>query len=203
MNMSREPVENIFYTSRQKMQEGIYELKVNNFTRRENTNDGFEVEIDWLGEIHTFSTATSPKTGQTVTVAKMEYSHKDGLKLLSGGMKSSAASKLVWKIPTETYRRVTTVMLSPNYWDEKAVGNKHYFFMLDGCVNDGAARGFYNEFLTPELDKHRKVLEIVGSKLKMAPANSQLSGVGFSSTQRSEVLCKVKGSFERILKITF
>jgi hypothetical protein len=95
------------------------------------------------------------------------------------------------------------MMLSPNYWDEKAVGNKHYFFLLDGCVNDGAARGFYNEFLTPELDKHRKVFELVGSKLQMAPADQQLSGLGFSSTQRSSLVCRVKGSFTRTIKIIF
>ena len=94
-------------------------------------------------------------------------------------------------------------MLSPNYWDDKEIGNKHYFFMIDGCANESGARGFYNEFLHKDLDKHRKVLEVVGNKLKTATASEQLSGVGFSSTQKNSLLCQVKGSFTRVVKIVF
>ena len=36
-------------------------------------------------------------------------------------------------------------MFSPNHWDNKVVGNKHYFFMLDGCLNDGKALSDPNE----------------------------------------------------------
>jgi hypothetical protein len=200
--MTREPVENIFYRSRSGMKEGTYELFVNQYNRRESDNDGFEVEVDWLGTTYTFAADKSPREGTSIVVAKMKYSRANGIRMLSG-MQSKNASRLVWSIPTETFRRVSVVMLSPNHWDEKAVGNKHYFFLLDGCVNDGAARGFYNEFLTPELDKHRKVLEIVGSKLQMAPADQQLSGLGFSSTQRSSLMCRVRGSFSRTIKIIF
>ena len=93
------------------------------------------------------------------------------------------------------------VMLSPNYWDEKEIGNKHYFFMLDGCVNDGQARGFFNEFLRGDLDKHRKVIEIVGSKMKTEESVNQLSGLGFSETKHNEILVRVKGNFTRTLKV--
>jgi hypothetical protein len=31
----------------------------------------------------------------------------------------------------------------------------------------------------------------------------QLSGLGFSSTQRNSVLCRVSGSFSRVIKIVF
>jgi len=76
-------------------------------------------------------------------------------------------------------------------------------FMLDGCVNDGQARGFFNEFLAEELTPHRKVLEVVGSKMKTDTSDHQLSGIGFSSTQRNSVLCRVKGSFNRVVKVVF
>jgi hypothetical protein len=200
--MTKEPVENIFYKSRSTMKEGIYELSVNQYCRRESDHDGFEVEVDWMGTTYSFATDKSPRQGSSFVVATMEYSRANGIKMLSG-MEAKNASRLVWGVPTEAFRRVSVMMLSPNYWDEKAVGNKHYFFLLDGCVNDGAARGFYNEFLTPELDKHRKVFELVGSKLQMAPADQQLSGLGFSSTQRSSLVCRVKGSFTRTIKIIF
>jgi hypothetical protein len=95
------------------------------------------------------------------------------------------------------------MMMSPNFWDDKTVGNKHYFFMLDGCLNDGKARGFFNEFFKEELTPHRKVLEMVGSKMRTDESDRQLSGLGFSSTQRNSVLCRVKGSFNRVVKITF
>jgi hypothetical protein len=83
------------------------------------------------------------------------------------------------------------------------VGNKHYFFMLDACKNDGSARGFYNEFLCAELEPHRKTMEIVGSKMRAEESENQLSGLGFSSTQRNSVVCRVRGTFNRLLKITF
>jgi hypothetical protein len=74
-------------------------------------------------------------------------------------------------------------MLSPNFWDSRDIGNKHYMFMLDGCKNDGSARGFYNEFLSAELETHRKTMEIVGARMRTDETDDQLSGLGFSSTQ--------------------
>ena len=82
-------------------------------------------------------------------------------------------------------------------------GNKHWFFILDGCLNPDAARGFYNEFLDEKLTEHRKVFEVLGSKMKVAESTEQLSGLGFSSTQKNSVLCKVTGSFTRTIKINF
>ena len=91
-------------------------------------------------------------------------------------------------------------MLSPNYWDGQAIGNKHYFFMLDGCRNPDPVRGFYNEFLSDELRPHRKVFEVLSASMKCTPTKDQLSGLGFSSTQRNDVHCKVDN---RPYKITF
>jgi len=116
---------------------------------------------------------------------------------------SSQSVREVWGIPTQTFHNVNILMLSPNYWDDKTVGNKHFFFMIDGCLNEGKARGFFNEFIKSEFDTNRKVFEIVGSKMKTEESNNQLSGIGFSSTQRNSVLCRVKGSFSRTIKINF
>ena len=92
---------------------------------------------------------------------------------------------------------------SPNFWDGQTKGNKHYFFMLEGCINPDDTRGFYNEYLRDELHEHRKVFEVLGSKLKAEHSTDQLSGLGFSSTQRNELVVKVTGSFNRTLKIKF
>ncbi len=75
--------------------------------------------------------------------------------------------------------------------------------MLDGCKNDQTARGFYNEFLRADLEPHRRTMELVGSKARTDETDDQMSGVGFSSTQRNSVILKVHGSFVRTIKVTF
>ena len=82
-------------------------------------------------------------------------------------------------------------MLSPNHWDGQTIGNKHYFFMLEGCTNPDPVRGFYNEFLSEDLRPHRKVFEALSSSMKCIPTKDQLSGLGFSSTIRNELFVKV------------
>lgn len=199
---TREPVENIFYNSRKTMKEGVYKLRVNNWARRETTDVGFEVEIDMNGEVLHFAHPNAVANSATVTVAEIEYTKENGFRLVNS-LPHSQTKRQVWGLTTQEFHQVNVVMLSPNYWDEHGVGNKHYFFMLDGAANDGLARGFYNEFLSEELSAHRKVLEMVGSKLALAPAAAQLSGLGFSSTQPASLLCRVKGKFTRVVKIVF
>ena len=75
--------------------------------------------------------------------------------------------------------------------------------MLENCINPDKARGFFNEFLNESLTEHRKVFEVLGAKMKVEESKNQLSGLGFSSTQRNQIVCKVQGSFSRIIKINF
>ena len=93
------------------------------------------------------------------------------------------------------------IMNSPNHWDGEETGNKHRFFVLENCIQEGKARGFFNEFLKEEMREHRKVFEVLGSKLKAEESDNQLSGIGFSTTTRNQLLCKVTGSFARTIKI--
>ncbi len=199
---TRTPVENIVYESASTMKEGEYVLKVNNYSRRESSDTGFEVHIDIFGQIYTFTQSKNPPTGGTVEVARIKYSKKDGF-TVSGAAAGVQKSKTIWNINTMDFVKVGSIMHSPNYWDGHGVGNKHYFFMLEGCKNDGVARGFYNEFLCADLDKHRKVMEIVGSKMKTAESDDQLSGLGFSSTKKASLVCKVNGAMSRVIKIIF
>ena len=75
--------------------------------------------------------------------------------------------------------------------------------MLEGAKNDGSARGFFNEFLKDSLGEHRRALEMVGSKTPVADNPDQLSGLGFSSTQRNSVVLKVTGKTVRTIKVNF
>jgi hypothetical protein len=198
---TREPVENIFYSSKAGMKEGEYRLMVHQFRRRESDNVGFEVEFDFMGELQQFAYDKSVRQDEKILVARFRYSRAKGIEMLEG-MKSSTAGRTIWGVKTQEFHPVTVLMHSPNYWDEqKGIGNKHYFFMLDSCVNDGQARPFFNEFLRADLDKYRKVIEIVGSKMKTELSDQQLSGLGFSETVRTEVLVRVKGNTARTLKV--
>lgn len=199
---SRTPVENIVYPDKQKMKNGTYILEVHQYNQRETTNVGFEVQIDVCGTVHTFHYDRPVTDRARHTIAKLHV--KNGEVTVEPVMESQQRSKEVWDVTTETWQKVNVIMNSPNHWDgEQGIGNKHYFFMLDGCINDGTARGFYNEFLHSDLDKHRKVLEMVGSKIRTQETVNQLSGVGFSSTVRNNITVRVTGAFTRTIKVVF
>ena len=199
--MMDHPVENIFYEKLSSMKEGEYRLVVHNYRRRSN-GVGFEVEIDIGGQIHRIEYGQTVQAGKHVEVATLGYMKSKGIEIVQS-LPSTKSVKRVWNIDTNTFQPVDVVMMSPNYWDGEATGNKHYFFMLRGCRNDGQARGFFNEFLNNDLTQHRKVMEMVGSKMKTEESEHQLSGLGFSSTQKNSLLCRVKGSFTRVVKIVF
>jgi hypothetical protein len=199
---TRNAVENITYPDKKHLLEGDYKLYVQNYAQRETIDTGFEVEVEYEGKVFHFSYPKAVKTKENIPVAEFRYSKTKGLEIVKS-LPSSQTSKTVWGVPTETFHKANVVMLSPNHWDERAIGNKHYFFMLDGCANEDKARGFFNEFLTQELDAHRKVIEVVGAKMKTENSDRQLSGLGFSSTQRNSLLVRVKGSFTRTVKVVF
>jgi hypothetical protein len=196
-----DPAENIYYADRRTMREGPYVLAVHNYCRR-SSGSGFDVEIEFDGQTHSIAYDKALKTGEMIAVASINYSRTAGFSI-SESLPSTQTSKQVWGLPTQAFHRTKVVMLSPNHWDERSVGNKHFFFMLDGCRNEGRARGFYNEFLSEGLAEHRKVLEIVGAKMKTEESERQLSGLGFSSTQRNSVVVRVTGNFTRTVKVIF
>ncbi len=182
------------------MLEGKYKVWVHQFTKRETVDVGFDFEIEFDGTIHSFH--YDKAVNGNVLVAEFNYFHEDGIKFIQS-LKVAQTSREVWGISTHKFQKVSMIMGSPNHWDNHIVGNKHWFFILGNCKNDKQTRGFYNEFLSGDLEEHRKVFEVLGSKMKTAKCDNQLSGIGFSSTQRNNVLCKVTGAFSRTIKINF
>lgn len=200
---TKEPVENIFYSDSMSLKEGIYTLIVHNYSKRETDNVGFEVEVDIMGDLKTMRYNKAVPNNKSVQVMKLEYKKASGFKILSS-LESEDVSKEFYGIKTNQFHKVNVLMTSPNFWDDQiGIGNKHYFFMIDGCKNPDKARGFYNEFFKPELDKHRKVFEVVGNKMKTDYTDEQLSGVGFSSTQKNDVTLRITGKTKRIIKVVF
>lgn len=200
---SRDAVENIVWTDESKMGCGTYKLIVHNYCKREKIDVGFECEIECNGEIHHFSYDKEVRGGQKVTVAEFDWNPVNGVQILSSiGDSMTSKSTTEWGLETCRFQNVPVIMYSPNYWDGQiGIGNKHYFFIMEGCKNPEEVRGFYNEFLKSDLDKHRRVFELLGSKSKVPYSDDQMSGLGFSSTIHNEIYVRVKGSFDRIIKV--
>ncbi len=196
-----DPSENIFYTNRRKMAEGVYTLLVNNYNRRSD-GAGFVVQIEFDGQVFNIVYDKVLRDSETVEVAQIRY--KDGAFAVIKSLPSSQSQRDIWGIKTEAFTKINTIMHSPNFWDDQTQGNKHVFFLLEGCKNPDAARGVYNEFLRSDLEQHRKVFEVLGNKTKCQPTDDQLSGLGFSSTRGDKVTVNVAGAnTRRTYEITF
>lgn len=194
-------VENITYPSKEYMIPGTYKFFVNQFAYR--GSQGFKAEIEVNGEIHSYE-YNAPVRGN-VDVAEVILDQSGNFKVVDKLPGNCATiSKDVWGIKTLQFTPVSVVCYSPNYWDEqKGIGHQHLFFMLKDCINPEEPNGYYNEFLKPELEQHRRVFEALGAKAHVKDVDDQLSGVGFSLTKRNDLIIKVKGATERVLKVKF
>lgn len=192
---TREPVENIFWNSTP--EPGVYTFKVNNFQLRENTNAGFEIELEFNGQTMQMSSEKSPGTSRSLEVVTLVVAR-------NGEISAEPKLQSVSTLSTQgEFKQVNAVISSPNHWGNNHAGNKHTFFIINDMRVDDDVRGFFNEYLRDDLQPHRKVFEILGAQTKVPPAENQLCGYGFSETVRNQVIVKATGTFTRILKINF
>ena len=193
------PVENITFPHLSRMPEGKYICKIHNWNFRETGGRG-RAEIEFNGNVYRY---IYPQTKHKEWVTVAEVTLKDGKFSIKHCLPESNESKEEWGILTNKFHKVNMIMNSPNHWIGNNIGNKHLLFMIDSCINKEATRGFFNEYLKEELKEHRKVFEVLGNKMNVAPTMEQLSGLGYSSTRKDVVVVRVKGKFNRVLKVKF
>lgn len=194
-------VENIAWVNRNTMKNGKYLFFVRQFSG--SVKNGFRAEIEFDGQIYSFDYPYSMRSGEDVNVAEVTY--EDGKFTIKELLPSNVSSKEVWNIKTNDFVPVSVICYSPNYWEnvKNKTGHRHVFFMLKNCINDENPSGMFNEFLVQDLYEHRKVMEALSSKMRVEDSDDQLSGVGFATDKRAEVIVKVIGNVERVLKIKF
>lgn len=195
-------VENITWTDLNRMPEGVYQFFVHNYNYR-GGNSGFSAEIEYGGEIYSFDYNRGLKQGEIVTVAEVAFSRREGISFIKS-LPAETSSKKVWGLDTNQFHPVSVCMFSPNYWDDQTgIGHRHVFFILQGCLNDTPLNGFFNEYLREDLLEYKRVFEALGGKMRVEPSMDQLSGLGFSTTKRNSIVCKLGGRVERTVKIVF
>jgi hypothetical protein len=193
-------VENIYWGTDPK-KTGDYKFFVHQYSG--SVKHGFRAQIEAAGEIFEFDYPQSMRCDEKVEVAVVNW---DGKKFtVKPSLKSNKVSQKLWGLNTLDFVPVQLVCYSPNYWETARVnvGHKHLFFMLKGCVNDENPSGIFNEFLVDDLTEVRKVMEAIANKMRVDSDENQLSGVGFAFDVRAEVIVRVTGANERLLKIKF
>lgn len=181
------PVENLSWDN---PRDGVYEIIVRQYNQRTNDKPGFVLEVENDGSVNQYSHTKAVRGDITA----IRFNVKKGIIsnfVVVGDLSGQGIQQEMWGMKTQQFVPVETLMLSPNYWDSNTVGNKHWFFILQGAKNDQPVWGIQNEFLNDKLHQHRKVFEVLGSQTMCPMADEQLSGLGFSSTRKDTIVVRV------------
>ena len=188
-------VENIIFNTNYNLNNKKYIFKIVNFNGGKNS--GFKAEIEFNNQL--FSYELNKELIGDIHVATVEVT-ADGEMSIYHNLPATNVSKGLFGLNTLEFHKVKLICLSPNYWDTNAIGNKHYMFMLENCINPEKIKGFHVDNLKSELATHRKVLEVVGNTTMIEPSDAaQLSGLGFNSTIPNNVIVKINSN--KVLKI--
>lgn len=194
------PVENITFPDLSKLTEGTYTYKIHNWSFRKSGGRG-EAEIGFEGNVYQYE---YPATKHKEWIDVAEVTLKNGrFTIIHKLPLKNESSKTLWNLETNQFHKVNLVCTSPNHWGANNIGTKEYFFMMQDCKTDQPMRAFHVDQLNSELMGVRKAIDLLGNYKMVEPADKQLSGVGFNSTTRDEIVVKVKGTHQRTLKIKF
>lgn len=192
-NLVRGAVENIVFINKESMVVGDYIYSVKNYTKREDHDQGFVVEVEIDGEISTYSRQVNPANKRQESMVAF---HFDGDKIILPKSESSRGAEGInkWGLKGNNFARLNKMFLSPNYWNGNKSGNKHYVLDLEGCKSDEPMYPFFVEQLNPAFREDRKAIEMVSKNIKVQPEDSQVSGLGFSSSTKNHFVAEVNQS---------
>ena len=176
------PVENIYWSNINHLKDGEYRVSVNNYILRSERNQGFKLQMEVLGEITTYSYPDNDLRSVT-TMLKITKKGND-IEVTYENPKLIKSN-----VSGNKFIDIKNVIKSPNAWEGEAIGNEHIIFLADDVEVKFSVRGFYNEQLNSKLEEHRKVTEILGSKLKIDPVEFEspdtVKGYGISTTSNN------------------
>lgn len=196
------PVENITFPEVRRMQSGEYICRIHNWNLRQPTVGGFKAEIEFEGQVFEYEYDKPLGHKEWVTVAIVTL--LDGKFSIDHKLPCTSSAKEKWGMQTEQFNKISAITLSPNCWGGEAIGNKHTIFVIDGAKSDEPTRGIFNEFLHSRLQQHRKVFDVIGEKTKCPPADEQVSGVGFSETQKASIIVRAQvDGRQRLFSVQF
>ena len=193
---SEHPVENIICKDKRSLKPGRYVFIVNQFSCRNKNKHGFTIQVEFDGIIHSFSYEEFLRNKEKFRCFEIVFDGSD-FKIEHVNDKFTETTDIstseIWGLQTNTFVPVSSVLLSPNYWNQNAIGNKHFLFLVENAFNPEKVRTFYSEYLNAELYEHRKTMELLGASetLKAEPTSEQLSGFGFSESSQSELIIRV------------
>lgn len=195
-------VENVIYTDLHKMPDGVYKIGVHDYSNgRFPTN--FNMEVEFGGNTNTMEYHTNGKSNFINVCEVTKKGNELTFDCDNKDISSSSMSKDTWNIKTNEFHNVKLVCQSPNHWGENSVGDKHYLFMLDGCKSDEPIRHFHIKDLNTELKGAKKTLERLGQVNLLEPTDKQLCGLGFNETVTEEIILKVEGNKNELIKVKF
>ena len=176
------PVENIYWSDINHLKDGEYRVSVNNYMLRSERNQGFKLQMEVLGEITTYSYPDNDLRSVTTMLKITKKGNNIDVTYENPKLIKSNVSG-------NKFIDIKNVIKSPNAWEGEAIGNEHIIFLADDVEVKFSVRGFYNEQLNSKLEEHRKVTEILGSKLKIDPVEFESTdtakGYGISTTSNN------------------
>src|SRR4030095_16317760 len=102
----------------------------NQFHKRDSAGFGFVIETESNGKIEHYTHDRAVGHKETVEVGRMTVANEVITAFRPGkDMQPGSARQDLWGTTTEQFVPVSTIMYSPNYFDNGEVGNRHYFFI--------------------------------------------------------------------------
>lgn len=195
------PVENIYWSDINHLKDGEYRVSVNNYMLRSERNQGFKLQMEVLGEITTYSYPDNDL--RSVTTMLKITKKGDNIDVTYENPKLIKSN-----VSGNKFIDIKNVIKSPNAWDGETIGNEHIIFLADDVEVKFSVRGFYNEQLNSKLEEHRKVTEILGSKLKIDPVEFEspdtVKGYGISTTSNNVFYLRLtyNNNRQELIKLT-